>query len=272
MSTDRTEQNGNGTGSDVGTGSDAAVYVYGIVPSDVEPEDHARGVGEPPAEISVVRSGRVAALVSEIPLDRPLGTPDDLTAHAELLDGTVTVAPVLPLRFGAVLTDRDAVASELLEGHEEELVSALEQLDGLAQFVVKGRYVERTILQEILDENTDAAQLREQIRGQSEDATREARMALGEIINATIESKRAEDTRRTVEALESFDPMVNERPPTHEQDAVHIAVLMKLDEQDRLEDALRELAQEWENRVDLNLLGPMAAYDFITKSDPGEGG
>ncbi|MFX1759016.1 MULTISPECIES: GvpL/GvpF family gas vesicle protein [Rhodococcus] len=270
MSTEQTERSGQGDNDE--TATTTAVYVYGIVPSDVEPEDHAEGVGNPPAQISVVRSGGIAALVSEIPTDRALGTPDDLKAHAALLDGTVAVAPVLPLRFGAVLTDRDAVAEELLEGHEDELASALEQLEGLAQFVVKGRYDERAILQEILEENSDAAQLREQIRGQSEDATREARMALGEIINATIEAKRNEDTRRTVEALSSLDPMVNERQPTHEQDAVHIAILVELERQDELEQILRELGQEWEDRVDISLLGPMAAYDFVAKSDPGEEG
>ncbi|MGA4691008.1 GvpL/GvpF family gas vesicle protein [Rhodococcus sp. AB351] len=270
MSTEQTERPEQGDSDE--TATTTAVYVYGIVPSDVEPEDHAEGVGNPPAEVSVVKSGRIAALVSEIPTDRALGTPDDLKAHAALLDGTVTVAPVLPLRFGAVLTDRDAVAAELLEGNEDELASALDQLDGLAQFVVKGRYDERAILQEILEENSEAAQLREQIRGQSEDATREARMALGEIINATIEAKRNEDTRHTVEALSSLEPMVNERQPTHEQDAVHIAVLVELERQDELEQTLQELGREWEGRVEISLLGPMAAYDFVAKSDPGEGG
>ncbi|MEE2033525.1 GvpL/GvpF family gas vesicle protein [Rhodococcus chondri] len=270
MSTEQAEQSEEGGAADAG--STTAIYVYGIVPADVEPEDHASGVGQPPSEVSVVRSGDLAALVSEIPTDRALGTPDDLKAHAALLDGTVMVAPVLPLRFGAVLADRDAVSSELLEGNAEDLVAALEQLEGLAQFVVKGRYVEKAILQEILDENPDAAQLREQIRGQSEDATREARMALGEIINATIESKRAEDTRHTLEALSSLEPLVNERQPTHEQDAVHIAILMELAKQEELEQALTDLMHEWDGRVEMTLLGPMAAYDFVTKPDTGEEG
>ncbi len=66
--------------------------------------------------------------------------------------------------------------------------------------------------------------------------------------------------------------MVNERQPTHEQDAVHIAVLVELERQDELEQALQELGREWEDRVEISLLGPMAAYDFVAKSDPGEGG
>lgn len=249
-------------------GQSTAMYVYGIVPADVEPEEHAKGVGKPPSDVAVVRHGDVAALVSEISVDRPLGTPDDLKAHAELLDGSAAVAPVLPLRFGAVMTDAEAVEKELLEENHDELKAALDELEGRAQFVIKGRYVENAVLREVLDENSEAARLREEIRDKSEDATRDARMALGEIITQAIEAKRAEDTRRVIDTLEALEPMVNERQPTHEEDAAHIAVLVELDRQDELEEAVGSLAQEWDGRVEMTLLGPMAAYDFVMKREP----
>ncbi|MFD8250521.1 GvpL/GvpF family gas vesicle protein [Nocardia sp. NPDC059691] len=245
-----------------------SVYVYGIVPADVEPEPHASGVGDPPGEVSVIRHGEIAALVSMLESDRPLGTPDDLTAHAELLDGSAAVAPVLPLRFGAVMTDTEAVENELLGANEDEFRSALEQLEGRAQFVVRGRYVENTILRELLDENAEAARLAGEIRDKPEDATRNERIALGEMINQAIESKRAEDTRKVVAELEEFEPLVNQREPTHEEEAVHIAVLVELDRQKDLEDTLRRLGEDWDGRVELNLLGPMAAYDFVMKRAP----
>lgn len=245
-----------------------AVYVYGIVPGDVEPEDHACGVGDPPSEVAVVRHGDIAALVSEVPVGRPLGTPDDLTAHARLLDGSAAVAPVLPLRFGAVLTDSDAVEKELLESHEDTLRSALSELEGRAQFVIKGRYVEKAILRELLRDNAEAQRLRAAIRDKPEDATRNERIALGEMINNAIEARRAADTDRVIGALDDLDPLVNPRPPTHEEDAVHIAVLIDLERQGDLERTLTELAQEWEGRVDLSLLGPMAAYDFVAAPEP----
>lgn len=245
-----------------------AVYVYGIVPADVQAEDHASGVGDPPSEVTVVRHGDVAALVSEVPVDRPLGTPDDMTAHARLLDGSAAVVPVLPLRFGAVLTDTDAVEKELLESNHDKLHAVLDELEGRAQFVIKGRYVENAILRELLDESPEAARLREQIRGKSEDATRNERIALGEMINNAVEAKRDADTDRVVRALDALDPLVNLRPPTHEEDAVHIAVLVELARQDELEQVLTELAENWDGRVELSLLGPMAAYDFVVSPEP----
>src|SRR4051794_18882804 len=96
------------------SGQKTGAYVYGIVPGDVELNSGVHGVGNPPGEIRLVRSGDLAALVSDVDTTKPLGTPEDLRAHAEILDGTVTGAPVLPSRFGAVLASDEAVANELL--------------------------------------------------------------------------------------------------------------------------------------------------------------
>lgn len=247
-----------------------AVYVYGIVPADVEPEPHATGVGDPPGEVAVVRHGEIAALVSMLESDRPLGTPADLTAHEKLLDGSAAVTPVLPLRFGAVMTDTDAVENELLEANEEEFRAALVELEGRVQFVIRGRYVEDAILRELLDENAEAARLRDEIHGKPEDATRNARIALGEMINQAIEAKRAEDTSTVVSELENLEALVNQREPSHEEDAVHLAVLVESARRKELEQALRRLMANWDGRVELSLLGPMAAYDFVTKRAPEE--
>ncbi|KXF52897.1 gas vesicle protein GvpFL [Rhodococcus sp. SC4] len=244
----------------------AGVYVYGIVPAGVEPGDDATGVAD--GKVDIVTDGDIAALVSAMSVDRPIGKPEDLRAHANVLDGTAGVAPVLPLRFGAVLTDADAVKEELLSAHADEFAAALEQLEGKAQYVVKGRYVEQAILREILDENEQAAQLRDEIRDKSEDAGRDARMALGELVNNAIAGKREEDTRKTVEALGGLIDSVNRREPTHEEEAVQVAVLADVDRQDELEQAIGELAQEWDGRVEIKLLGPMAAYDFVVTQNP----
>ena len=90
-------------------------YVYGIVESDVQVQPDSYGVGDPPAAIELVPSGQIAALVSPIDVDRPLGTEDDLVTHEEILDVAATEVPVLPMRFGAVVASRKAVVSELLE-------------------------------------------------------------------------------------------------------------------------------------------------------------
>ena len=251
------------------TQQQTGLYVYGILPGDIELTSEMHGVGDPPSEVRVVRSGDLAALVSEVDLSRPLGSPADLAAHKEVLDSSVADAPVLPMRFGAVVASEDAVAHELLEEHRDELFDALEELDGLAEYVVKGRYVEGAILNEVLSENKDAARLRDQIRGADSDATRDARIQLGEIIHNAITQKREQDTRALGDAMAEHCEASLVRDLTHERDAVHVAFLVRVDQEKDIEDAVNDLGAKWEGRVQLRLLGPMAAYDFVGATEPG---
>ena len=257
--TDDTDDTGEATSTTV-------IYVYGIVPADVHPEEDATGIHDAPIEI--VTHGDIAALVSEIDPGQRLGTPADLRTHAHILDGTSHVAPVLPLRFGAVVSDRDAVINELLADHADEFTSALEELEGFAQYMVKGRYVQETIVREIVDESPKATALLEEIRDQPEELTRDARTALGEIIGHALEAKRETDTGTTVDALSPLTEIVTVREPTHDEDAVQVAVLVEVDRQDELEQTVGDLAARWDDRITMRLVGPMAPYDFVVTPKP----
>jgi hypothetical protein len=249
-------------------GTQSVVYVYGILPGDVEVEPGATGVGDPPGEVRIVRHRDLAALVSDIDPDLPLGRPEDLVAHEELLDASAEDVAILPLRFGAVLASDDAVAEELLGANYDEFSAALEQLEDHAEYVVKGRYTQDALLREVLADDPQAAQLADQIRGADPDATRELRIQLGEIINNAVEVKREEDTRTLGDAVTGLAAASVVRPPTHELDAVHTALLVESSAVPDLEQAVQRLADDWDGRIELRLIGPMAAYDFVGTANP----
>jgi hypothetical protein len=238
-------------------------YVYGVVPSDVDTEPDARGVGDPPGEVTTIKHGDVAALVSTVALDNSLGTPEDLAAHAALLDGAAAEAPVLPIKFGAVLGSENDVAEELLAAHHDEFAAALRELEGKAEYIVRARYRHEAILKEILGENPELDRLRETIRDRPEDATRNERISLGEAITNAISAKRDADTESVRRALDDLGFMTVVREPTHDEDAVHVACLAETERESELEDAVGRLAAEWRDRVEIRLLGPLAAYDFV---------
>jgi hypothetical protein len=197
------------------------VFVYGIFPEDIEVTTEMPGVGENPGLMRAVRSGDLAAVVSEVDLSGRLGSPDDLRIHREILDASAPEVPVLALPFGTVLTSEQA-AEELLAAHRDEFTEALQELEGRAQFVVQGRYLEEA------------------------DPT-----------------SRQEDTRTLEEAMEGHCVASIARKPTRDADAVRVAFLVDTDQVREVEQAIQDLAREWDGRVELQLLGPMAAYDFV---------
>jgi hypothetical protein len=250
-----------------GTRQQTAVYVYGILPADTDIEPGTTGVGDPPGEVRLIRHRDLAAMVSDVNVDKPLGRPEDLTAHEELLDSAAGDLPVLPLRFGAVVTDDEAVTSELLDPHYDEFASAVDELDGRTQYVVRGRYDEHAIIQEVLRENKDAESLSEQIKGKDPDVTRDARIQLGELLNDAITAKREQDTSSLGDAVADHVVASVVRSPTHELDAVYTAFMVETSKEPDLERALQRLARDWEGRIQLQLMGPMAAYDFVGTVD-----
>jgi hypothetical protein len=236
-------------------------YIYGVVLGDVDVVADAKGVAGAPIE--AVRSGDIAALVSPAQLDRPIGDRSDLTAHKEILDSTVIEVPVLPVRFGAVVSSREAVVDELLQPYHDEFAEALHQLAREVQYVVHARYIEPTIMRDIFDESPDAARLRDQIGGDASDATRNLQVRLGELLYKLVEAKRAADTNVVVEAVSSFADKVSVRPPSDEFDAAHVAVLIERGRQRELEDVMDDLARRWTGRARVSLYGPEAPYDFV---------
>lgn len=256
------------SGNDTRQKQKTGIYVYGVVPSDVETTDDARGVGDPPASVEVITHDDIAALVSEVPVDAELGKPQDLAAHARLLDATSGELPVLPLRFGAMLADREAVEQELLAANHDEFAGALHELEGHTEFIVKGRYEEDALLREILDGNKRARQLRDSIVDKPPDATRNHRIELGEIVTKVVAAKRDKDTRDLVEALKplEFDAVVRE--PSHERDAVYVAYMVETERLDEFREAVDAWAGRHGDGVDVRLLGPVAPYDFVSTPEP----
>ncbi|MFD0273441.1 GvpL/GvpF family gas vesicle protein [Kitasatospora sp. NPDC127111] len=239
-------------------------YVYGVVPAGTaEPRD-VEGVGDPPSPVTLVRHRRIAAVVSEIDGGRPLGTPEDLLGHARVLDSLAAArTPVLPLRFGAVLSGVDAVADGLLEPHEQRFLAALEDLSGLAQFTVRGTYRQDGVLREILAERADIARLREDVAGLPEDAGGNQRIQLGELVSQELTARAQADTEHLMEALGPLAAKASHSAATPDQ-PVHASFLVADDRWKEFEHATEDLAAAWRGRIDVRLLGPLAPYDFAS--------
>ena len=58
------------------------------------------------------------------------------------------------------------------------------------------------------------------------------------------------------------------RKPADELDSVHVAFLVAIGKEREVERIIADLARQWQGRIDVQLLGPMAAYDFTGTAQP----
>lgn len=236
-------------------------YVYGLIASDIELPDGLEGLG-PSGQVKKIAHGKVAAIVSDVPADRPLGTRDDLLAHEAVVDAAAASSTVLPMRFPAVVQEQ-GVVEELLEPHHDRFVQILDELEGSVQLTLKGRYVEESVLPEVVEGNDEIRTLQEKVRELPEDASYYDRVQLGELVVGVLEEKREADAQQMLEKLRPLARQTAVSQPAQPDDVINAAFLVERARQQEFEDAVEDVGKTFAGRVRLRLLGPLAPYDFV---------
>jgi gas vesicle protein GvpL/GvpF len=244
----------------------ARVWVYGVVPVDAELEQ-LDGRDDLP-EVWLVESGELAAIVSDAPEDDPKETRNRALAHARVLETAVRDAPVVPMRFGIMSPSDDDVASGILRDRHDQLAELLAQLEGRVEMVLKVTYHENRLLQEILDNEPEVAELHEATRQGSEEATYDQRVRLGELISNAIEQRRERDSANLLDELREVVLGAQSEPPEKEMMVLNAPLLVERDRIEEVEAAVEELAEERADVMHFRLLGPMPAYHFIDAEEP----
>jgi hypothetical protein len=230
-------------------------YVYGVVAADAALPEGLRGLG-PSGTVSLLADGQIAAVVGDVPVDRPLGTRDDLIAHETVVDAVAGATTILPMRFPAVIEEA-GVVDELLGPNEEFFLRALTDLEGRVQYTVKGRYEQDVVLREVLEDDEDLRALQEHVRSLPEDASYYDRVKLGELVVAALEQRREADAAELYDRLEALAVAVVPHQPSQPEDVIDAALLIARTDIEAFGEAIEGLGEAWSGRIRFRLLGPL---------------
>jgi hypothetical protein len=236
-----------------------SVYVYAITKASHPLRlDGAEGVGEPPAELRVIRGDPLCAVISEASETLSVAR-HDLQAHHGVAERLWSDGPVLPLGFGFLAENEDAV-SALLEQRADDLVQRLDELTGRAEFNVKGLEDEDAALRAVLEENAQARQLNERTRDGG--GTYEDRLALGELVAQALQSREealAEDVLAALRPLARAEKV----SPASKQYFVSASFLVDDEQAEEFTQACQDLAERYGEGVEVRLRGPLPPYSFV---------
>jgi len=243
----------------VTTSVESWCYVFGIVPAGAQVPPSS-GAG-PAAQLRLVESDGLAAVVGTPPTHRSLGRAADLLEHDRVLaDLVASGVPVLPMRFGAVMTDEAAVAAELLAAHHDDFVEELDVLKGRVQYTVRVRYEQDAVLREVLAASPEIEQLRtpDDVDGGSFDR----RLRLGELVVKALERRRPADADAVLEELgDAVDVRV--RQTSSPDDVLDAAFLVDSAQAAEFERRVEKVGRDHHDRLRIRLIGPSPAYDFV---------
>jgi hypothetical protein len=198
-----------------------------------------------PPGVRAVVGAELAVVVGDLRADGL--TDQDAVSHLDILCELVRTGPVLPLRFGTVAPDDDAVRAEVLR---DDLAPRLDRLDGLVEIRVGLEFDEQTVMLAVLDAHPGLAAGATDFAGQLE---------LGRRIDEHVTTWRRE---RAAELLAGVGVDRVELAPA-EDGAQNWAVLVASHELSVLERTVGGLAG-----VTAHLLGPMPAYSFLEEPAP----
>src|SRR3954452_19654085 len=130
----------------------SGLYVYAVVRADHPTPTGLEGIAG--AEVRLLRDGRLAVAVSEPP-DPLVGRRRELLAHSATVEALWEQGPVLPMRFGVVAPDEDALRRDVLDDPDGRMAARLEALADAAEVSVKVWHDEQSVLREVVDENRE---------------------------------------------------------------------------------------------------------------------
>ncbi|MDT3400297.1 GvpL/GvpF family gas vesicle protein [Streptomyces sp. B1866] len=236
-----------------------SVYVYAITGAQHSARlDDLHGVGEGEPPLRTVASGPLAACVSDAPEDLR-GKRRDLAAHHAVQERLLAEGPVLPMRFGLVAPDDDAVRAALDE-NAEEYTRRLAELRDRVEFNLKASQEEETALRQVVADSEEVRRLSEVTRGGG--GTHEDQLRLGELIGRELQARQEAVADDVLADLRSYVD-AEKRSAAGQDRFLNVSFLVH---RDRIEDfaaAEQRLAERYAPLVQFQLRGPLPPYSFV---------
>ena len=246
-----------------------STYVYAVVPGDAPATPPApNGVGGSP-DLRLVVDRSLAAVVGTLPGELE-ATPENLTAHAGVVEHISATGTTLPVRFGVVLDDDDAVVERLLRRHERRLRELLDDLKGRVELRVRARYDNEAQLRHVLEQDRPLRELNERVKGLPPEKGQSQRMRLGEAVLVALERQQERDGDELLSELAPLAVRHQVLPAPADRVALNAAFLVDEAAQTRFEERVRVLENGAGGRITVSLLGPLPPWDFVDLDEGGD--
>jgi hypothetical protein len=236
-----------------------AVYIYSITGKQHPLHlDGLSGVGESPTALRAVTAGPLCAVVSDAPEDlRPKRR--DIIAHQEVQKRLMADGTVLPMRFGLIAENDEAVLLAL-EQNAADYTDRLQVLEGCTEYHLKASQDEDALLRQILRESDVARELNDEIRSGTADP--DASLQLGELVAQEVMARQEALAAGVVEALRPFARTLETSQPTG-SDFINVSFLVTEDQEETFLTSELSVAHQMGDDFDFRLNGPLPPYSFV---------
>jgi hypothetical protein len=235
-------------------------YVYCII----EAADPLRfgpiGIGADPSDVYTVHYRKLAAVVSDAPLEVLDSTRENVLAHERVNETVMREHTVIPMSFGTIFKTREDIV-ELLRSAAEAFGDVLNKMQNKLEFGLKVLWDRDQAVREVENEDEDISRLKKEISGQK-GPTYFARMQYGRLIDSALQSRSERYVAEILEQLREVSVASRINKPIGDKMIMNAAFLISRDQETAFDAKVKSIASRFD-KLTFKYTGPWPPYNFV---------
>jgi Gas vesicle synthesis protein GvpL/GvpF len=235
-------------------------YVYCII----EAADPLRfgpiGIGADPSDVYTVHYKKLAAVVSDAPLEVLDSTRENVLAHERVNETVMREHTVIPMSFGTIFKTREDIV-ELLRSAAEAFGDVLNKMQNKLEFGLKVLWDRDQAVREVESEDEDISRLKKEISGQK-GPTYFARMQYGRLIDSALQSRSERYVADILDQLREVSVASRINKPIGDKMIMNAAFLISRDQESAFDAKVKSIASRFD-KLTFKYTGPWPPYNFV---------
>ena len=236
------------------------VYVYGIGrrSDGLEPSIH----GLEREDVRSLDFGELRVFASEISDAEIMATRRHMLTHARVLEHVMESGPILPFRFGMIVS-QSSLEAGLIGMQETNLLSSLKDLEGRSEIGIRIVLNEKAIMEQIVEDNSDLKSAYEALSARDPQQTHYQRIELGRQVHAALAQRKDAIGAEFLQEIQSRCEQVKESERTTDYEALHVACLTTSDEERGILEFLESADSSANDLYTIKVIAPVPPYNFV---------
>lgn len=238
----------------------AGQYIYAIADAAHPPIEEVTGIDG--ARVRSLSSGVVTAYISNCWREKIRPERAHLAAHQQVLHRLMLDFTVLPMAFGIIADDREAVRT-FLDLNQSAFDEQLARVAGRVEMGLRAVWDVPNIFEYFLDLHPELRTVRDRLLGQNREPRHEEKLELGRFFDQLLQEDREAHAATLEEVLSPCCEEIKRLPLHQVQEVANLSLLVERDRQTGLDDAILAAAGRFDNNYAFDVNGPWAPHNFV---------
>ena len=235
-------------------------YIYAVI-SDVQSCTYG-DFGIDGRKVYSIPVGRVAAVVSDSPGGVIRPERSRLAAHQTVLKKLMAETTPLPMSFG-ILADNPEAVRKMLSRNQQALLQQLRRVAGRVEMGLRVTWDVPNIFEYFVNTHPELRLVRDRFLGGHGEATQEQKIEVGRMFDHVLNEDREAYIDKVEGILTPRCTEIERNKCRNEREVMNLACLVERAAMSRFESGVFEAAQQFDNNFAFDYNGPWAPHSFV---------